>query len=158
MEEGGHRRTQRCRRPRPACVGGGLTQRRRWLLGPQPSPSPPHSAGLSDNKKGSAGCNQPHPQPQISTRPCPENDGRVSLKMCSLETSCPQGPGRWPSWPVKRENQAESREAGPGPGGVVSWCPVKAQHLDALFTIAKISEAKVPFGRRSDKYTTLEPK
>ena len=33
-------------------------------------------------------------------------------------------------------------------GMLVSWCPVKVQHLDALFTIAKISEAaKVPFGR-----------
>ncbi|CAN0198368.1 unnamed protein product [Rangifer tarandus platyrhynchus] len=57
-----------------------------WL-GPQPSLSPPHSAGFSGNKKESAGYNQPHPQPQMSTRPCREDDGRVSLRMCSLETS-----------------------------------------------------------------------
>ncbi|CAI9164681.1 unnamed protein product [Rangifer tarandus platyrhynchus] len=38
-------------------------------------------------------------------------------------------------------------------GALVSWSPVKA-HLDALFTIAKISEAaEVPFGRWLDKYT-----
>ena len=56
-----------------------------WL-GPPPSLSPPHSAGFSGNKKESAGSNQPHPQPQMSTRPCPEDDGHVSLRMCSLET------------------------------------------------------------------------
>lgn len=42
----------------------------------------------------------------------------------------------------------------PALGALVNWSLVKTQHLDALFTIAKISEAaEVPFGRWSDKYT-----
>ena len=72
--------------------------------------------------------------------------------MCSLETSWRGvSPRTWAVALLASEEGEPDRESvrlASALGMLVSWCPVKVQHLDALFTIAKISEAaKVPFGR-----------